>query len=103
MIVFGAIQSSDPYQESLARAKQHSDVQQLLGTPIEEGWFVLGNIEVNNNSGNADLQIPISGPKGSGTISVVATKIGGKWEYSWMQVESPTLEEPIDLLAPGNH
>ncbi len=86
MIVFGAIKSTVPYQSSVARATGDENVQQLLGTPVEAGFFVTGNIEVQNNSGKANLSIPISGPKDSATLNVVAKRENGQWIYSVMQV-----------------
>ena len=80
MIVFRAIRSSDVYTEALARAKANPEVRAQLGEPIQPGWMVNGSIQVINESGSANLSIPISGPKKSATISVVATKAAGRWE-----------------------
>lgn len=99
MIAFGAMKSSTPYQETVARAEANAEVKQLLGAPVEPGWYVLGNFEIQNDAGQADLQIPISGPKGSAMISVAATKTAGVWSYSRMLVSSPELAQPIDLLS----
>ena len=68
-----------------------------LGTPIEEGWYLLGNTNVNGRSGDADLSIPVSGPKGKGTIYAVATKSGGEWSYSKLTVKIDSTGEMIDL------
>jgi hypothetical protein len=42
--------------------------------------------------------VPLSGPKGEGTLHLEATKSGGKWSYSVLRVQTPSGE--IDLLAP---
>ena len=97
--VFGLIKSSDAYIEALARAKASPEVQAALGTPIEPGFFVSGSIKINNNTGNADLSIPVSGPKGSATIRAVATRAGGPWQYSVLEV-LPDGGGRIDLQAP---
>ena len=86
LLAFGAIKSSDPYKEALERAKANEEVKGLLGEPIEAGFFVSGSIETSGASGKADLSIPISGPKGSATIYVTASKTAGKWEYSTLEV-----------------
>ena len=96
-LVFGALKSSDAYTVALDRAKQNPQVQAALGEPIEAGYFVTGNISVNNDRGHADLSIPISGPKGTGTIHAVADKIGGEWKYKTLDV-TPEGGERIDLL-----
>lgn len=98
-IVFGAMKSSDVYREALQRAQNHPEVQAVLGTPIESGWWMAGQINVENDTGNADITIPISGPKGKGTIHAVATKAGGRWNYSRLDVEVEG-RQTINLL-PG--
>ncbi len=94
--VFGMLKSSDAYKAAVARAKADSRVTSALGTPISEGWFVSGNTNVNGGSGQADLSIPIKGPKGSATIYAVATKSGGQWIYTRLTVQIPGQDE-IDL------
>ena len=98
IIVFGAIKSTDPYKDALARAKIHSAVIEALGSPIKEGFFVSGNTNVNGAAGEADLAIPISGPKGKGTIYVKAAKSLGRWTYSDLIVEIQATRNMIDLL-----
>jgi len=97
IVVFGALKQTDVYKMAVARAKSDSRVIAALGTPIEEGWYLSGNTSVNNGSGNADLSIPISGPKGKGTIYAVATKSGGEWSYSKLNVKIDSTGETIDL------
>ncbi len=52
---------------------------------------------MNGGSGEADLAIPISGPKGKATIYAVATKSGGKWTYSKLTVQVVGGGDEIDL------
>jgi hypothetical protein len=105
MIVFSAIKSAGPYKDALARAKTHPAVIEALGSPIKEGFFVSGNTNVNGAAGEANLAIPISGPKGKGTIYVKAAKSLGRWSYSDLIVEIQATRNRIDLLkgpAPPN-
>jgi hypothetical protein len=97
LVVFGALKQSDAYKMAVARAKADSRVVTALGTPIEEGWWLSGKTNVNGGSGDADLSIPISGPKGKGTIYAVATKSAGDWSYSKLQVKIESTDETIDL------
>jgi hypothetical protein len=98
MLIFGAIRSSDVAKAAVARAQANPDVVQRLGSPLEEGFFVSGSVNVGGDTGDADLAIPISGPKGKGTIAVTARKIGGIWECSVLQVAINSTGEHIDLL-----
>jgi cytochrome oxidase complex assembly protein 1 len=98
VIVFSAMKSTDVYKEALARAKMHPAVIEALGSPIKDGFLVSGNANVNGASGESNLAIPISGPKGKGTIYVSATKSLGQWNYSGLVVEVGQTHERIDLL-----
>ncbi len=98
-LVFGVMKSSDAYVLALARAKASPAVIERLGVPIKEGFFAGGNINVNGPSGEAELSIPISGPKGSATIFLEARKSAGQWSFGKLLVEVKGSNERIDLLA----
>jgi len=80
-LVFGAIKSTEPYKDSVAKAMSDPQVQEALGTPIKDGFFFTGNINTSNDSGDASLSIPLEGPKGKGTLHVEGTRSGGVWTY----------------------
>ena len=98
-LIMGAIRSSDVAKASVAMAQSNRRVVQQLGAPIEEGWLLSGSVNVSNASGDADLSVPISGPKGKGTVYVTAHKSAGRWNYSLMQVAIDGSDEKIDLLS----
>lgn len=98
LIVFSAMKSTDVYKEALARAKKNPAVIEALGLPIKDGFLMSGNTNVNGASGESNLAIPISGPKGKGTIYVSANKSLGQWNYSGLVVEVRQTHERIDLL-----
>ncbi len=99
LLVFGLVQSTLAYQEALAAARSDVEVTAALGTPIEAGRFVTGNVEVNPGSGYADLVIPISGPKGEGTLYVEAQKARGQWYFTTLEVTVAGTNDSYDLLA----
>jgi hypothetical protein len=96
MAVFGMMKSSDAYKDAVAQAKANPAVQAALGVPIDEGMLITGNVNVNNDSGDANLAIPLSGPNGAGTLYVEAVKSAGEWSYSTLRLD--TGSEHIDLL-----
>ena len=98
VIVFSAVKSTDVYKDALARARVNPSVIEMIGSPIKEGFLVSGNTNVNGASGEANLSIPISGPKGKGTIYVAASKSLGRWNYSGLIVEIAKTHQRIDLL-----
>src|SRR5438132_4587908 len=95
--VFSVMKSSDAYKIAVARAKSDQRVVAALGTPISEGMFTSGKTNVNGPSGEADISIPISGPKGKATIYAVATKSEGEWSFSRLNVKIDGTGETIDL------
>jgi len=97
-LVFGLMKSSDVYKDALAMAKADPAVEMALGTPIEEGLLVLGQVNISGSSGQADIAIPISGPRDKGTIYAVAEKSAGRWTFSYLVVEIKTTGEKIDLM-----
>ena len=98
VVIFGAMKSSDVYKDAVAKAGANPAVIDALGSPIKEGMFLSGNTNVNGASGEANLAIPISGPKGKGTIYVAATKSAGQWTYATLAVEVEKTHERIDLI-----
>ena len=96
LLVFSVLKSSDVYKSALSRAKSDDRVVAALGKPIHEGMFTSGKINVNGTSGEADIGIPISGPKGKATIYAVGTKSAGEWNFSKLAVQLDG-GETIDL------
>lgn len=98
-LLMAAMRGSDVAKEAVARSQANALVTQRLGAPISEGWFVGGSINVSPGSGDADLSVPISGPKGKGTVYVKAQKSAGAWAYSLMLATVDGTSDKIDLLA----
>ena len=96
LFVFGAIKSSHVYTEAVRRAQSNPQVIARPGTPIETGWWVSGNVNIHNESGNAEITIPIHGSKASATIHAGATEENNNWKFTRLVVEGGG--PPIDLL-----
>ena len=96
VFVFSAIKSDYVYTEAMRRAQANPEVRARLGTPIEAGWLVSGNVSIKNVNGEAHLSIPIHGPRGGAMLYLDATKETNNWRYTRLVVEGggPT----IDLL-----
>ena len=98
---FGMMKSSGAYQDALARAKANPRVIAALGQPIKPGFWVSGNTSAHVGAEEADLTIPISGPKDSGTIYAVSTRSGGQRTYKTLAVEIKKTGERVDLNRSG--
>lgn len=100
-IFFGVtkmIKNSTPYEYALEQAKENEDVINALGSPIDTYSIMEGNISLSNDDGEADIKIPIEGPKGQGTVIVVAKKYSGEWTYEELFVFIKETKEKINLL-----
>jgi hypothetical protein len=95
-LVLGAMRSSEVYQTALARVQSHPAAIAQLGRPIEAGLLFSGNSSVHPRSGEADIGMPVSGPLGEASISVIAHKRGGTWYFDEMQLRGSGTE-PLEL------
>jgi hypothetical protein len=95
---FLMIGNSDAAKLAIATAQSNSVLAERHGLPLKTAWFVSGNIEVTPASGHAELAIPISGPKGTGTIYVEARKRAGIWHLEMLQFGNDGSSERLDLL-----
>lgn len=100
--LFGMMRSSDVYTIAMQRARDNPQVIEALGAPIEPGWYLTGEMNTSGASGNANLQIPISGPNGEGDLYVEAKKSAGRWDYRTLIVDIDGRTAQIDLLADDN-
>ncbi|MGC4040055.1 MAG: cytochrome c oxidase assembly factor Coa1 family protein [Flavobacterium sp.] len=101
-IYFGVtsfMKDSDVYKHSLEAAQKNPQVIQQIGNPVEAGEMITGNISTSGTSGEADLDIPVQGPKGKGTIHVVAYKEHNVWLYTTLLFNKEGSYENVDLLA----
>ena len=96
-LTFGIMKKSGAYQQAVAAARADSDVVATLGTPIEEGFFVMGEIQLTLDGGYANLSIPISGPNGAATIYAEAEKSRGQWSFHTLEVMVEDTGEWIHL------
>lgn len=91
------ISQSGPGDMAFEAAKKSEILREALGEPMEKGWFVNGNVSINNNSGKADLTIPVSGPKGSAEMHIIAEMKEGIWHFSEAKATISGRTDPVDL------
>jgi hypothetical protein len=83
--------------QALEIAKADSEVQAVLGTPIETSpWKQQSALSYNNGQSTARSTIELDGPKADGVLRMEAVKVNDEWTYRVLQVEVPG-REPIDL------
>ncbi len=67
---------------AMEKARADARVTDVLGTPIERGWFVGGKINVSTGVGHAQLTIPVHGPRAKGQLLVIADERLGPWKIT---------------------
>ncbi|HTS38494.1 MAG TPA: cytochrome c oxidase assembly factor Coa1 family protein [Candidatus Solibacter sp.] len=99
-VITASFRSSDVYKQAMAKAAASPQVRQTLGEPIRQKGFMTGELHINGSTGDADLSIPIRGPRGKATVRAVAKKSDGVWRFSWLQVCAEGQDSGcIDLLS----
>lgn len=90
--------SSDAYAMTMDAVRQDGAVEEALGTDIESGFWITGNISVvAGGTGSAKLSIPLSGSKGSGSALTHAVRNDGNWELRLLVVFPDGAKAPIVL------
>jgi len=100
-VITTSFRSSDVYKQAMAQAAANQQVRAQIGDPIKADWLVSGELKVSSDSGSANVSIPISGSRGRGTLRAVASKSGGVWRFSCLQVVMEGHRTVIDLLPPA--
>lgn len=98
-IVIGTMRSSEPFQQAIAEVRRNPQAVRALGDPIQIGWFVSGSLSTSGDSGEASLNIPVSGSSDRGTLYVVAYKSDGKWRFTQMELVTRKYPNRINLLG----
>lgn len=71
----------EPVVQGIELVEQDERVVERLGTPIEAGWALEGEVNVDGDKGYANVRVPISGPKGSGTLRLEAGSLNDNWNF----------------------
>ncbi len=99
--IMSQFRSSPVFVEALKAAQADPRVVAELGTPIEAGWLITGSLEEQGLSGDANLSIPISGPRKSGTLYAAARKGNGVWQFYTLAVQVEGQAQIITLEWDG--
>lgn len=86
--------------QAVARAQASPAVVEALGEPIEAGFPRNSSVNIHNSDGEAEMVLPLSGPKGSGRLRVEAERHGGgPWELETLLFTADDRQGEINLLA----
>ena len=74
-----------------------------IGTPISTGMLVHGRIVEGTAGGNADLEIPVRGSHGSGTLFAWEQRDQGPWRVCSLSFRSNRGMEIVIVADEANH
>jgi hypothetical protein len=96
MSMVSAIKGSDIYRQTVTQVASSEEAVRWLGAPVA-GGFPMGSFSISGGSGEAQFAMPVSGPKGKGTVYVEATLEMGAWRFERIELEIDGRERRIDL------
>jgi hypothetical protein len=100
LALIGVMKSSEPYKLALEALGRDARAVELLGTPIEDGFMPRGSVQTSSSGdGSAELGIPVSGPRGKGTLYIRASRDRGQWSVEVLLLQVGA--ERVDLLGEG--
>lgn len=93
-----SFRNSIVYQQALARAGRSPEVVNRIGEPLKAGRIFQGQINVSGSTGNANMNIPVTGPRGKATIVLDARKVEGAWIFRTLCVRFDDQSGTVNLL-----
>ena len=97
-VVLYAMRSSEPVELTLGAAQASAEMRAALGEPMTVGWFITGSVNYSGGNGEANLHVPISGPKGEASVRTLGSKkTGGTWDFSEMTATIEGKGQTVDL------
>ena len=97
--VFSEFKGSTPVDEVLITVNANPKAIEFLGTDIISDGFPSGNISFDNDNGEVDFLLPVSGSKGEGTLTVNGIRVDQKWVYEDLYLTIKETQEQINLLG----
>jgi hypothetical protein len=88
---------------AIYEAQASPQMAEMIGRPIEPGWPVRGSVVMRGGDGNADLRIPLHGPRGRGMLTEWAQREGGRWHVCSLHFHEDTGADLMLADAAGTH
>ena len=100
-VILMSFRDSDISVLAMRAAQDDPKVSEQLGSPLQMGYLVLGNIETSGPAGKAEISIPIIGTRERGTLYVNGEKSFGKWKIKRLVVMIDEAGENFDVTLPS--
>lgn len=101
--VISALKNSLTYALTMQEVRTNAAAKAALGDNIEAGFWVNGSISIDiDGSGDAQLSIPLTGSKGSGTVVSRGVRTNGIWELRLVLLDVDGSDAPLVLKNEDN-
>lgn len=70
VVLFNSLKSTETYQHAAQVATQDPRAIAASGAPVKTRWYFTANISTSGPTGKAELAIPVSASRQSGTVYV---------------------------------
>ena len=88
----------EAYELSLKAINENEQVLQVLGSPIEPSWYVLGSVSTSGSGGKANLEYTIEGGLSKAKVYAYATKKAGLWNIDQLTVVPESESNRINII-----
>ena len=98
----GLMRGSFAYTESVRLLNENRAAKAILGSPIEVGDILSGNINLENLGGVAQYKLAVKGSKCEGVYYIRADKTMGTWDIHLMVLQSECASAPLVIRNTRN-
>ena len=91
-----------PVAAALIVARKSPDFQRAIGEPFHVRFMSTGTVLEKDGNGNADLTIPVSGPRGKGRLFEWAQEANGKWHLCSLSFQQDNSPKGVTLVNDAN-
>ncbi|MCB1023824.1 MAG: hypothetical protein KDB79_05520 [Acidobacteria bacterium] len=79
-VVFGGLyygtKNTEEFKCAMSEVRKNKDAVELLGEPINDGYFVMPSIEISGPVRRVNFSVPVTGSKSSATLEVNSFRDG---------------------------
>ena len=73
-IVFGGLyfgsKNTEEFVCAMSEIRKNEKAREVLGEPINDGYFIIPNIEIKNGRRTVNVSVSVSGSKSDGTMTI---------------------------------
>ncbi len=98
-----AVKSTGSYQShqmAETRLAQDTQVKELLGAPVDVGWFSKSTESAENGQSQVCMRVSVTGKSNSGTAYLETKREGDRWQWHQLVLNVNGQAEPVVLEAP---